>query len=69
LRKRSSHGAQSHLEFAISCKSQWAIHPTAGIIGEAASMLSRTRASLAPAQPVIRILDRVEPLATLAAKR
>jgi len=47
--------------------SDLAIHATAGMFGEAASRLSRTRASLAPAQPVLRILDRREPLATLAA--
>ena len=37
--------------------------------GEADSMLSRTRASLAPAQPVLCILDNIDPLAKLAAKR
>jgi hypothetical protein len=46
-----------------------AIHPTASIIGEAESILSRTRAALAPAKPVLRILDRIDPLAKLAAKR
>jgi hypothetical protein len=49
--------------------SDFAIHSTAGIIGEVNSMLSRTRASLAPAQPVPRILDNIDPLAKLAAKR
>jgi hypothetical protein len=39
----------------------------ADIIGEAESILSRTRALLAPAKPVLRILDRVDPLAKLAA--
>jgi hypothetical protein len=48
--------------------SDFTIHLTAGIIGEAASILSRTRALLAPAKPVLRILDRFEPLAKLAAK-
>ena len=53
-----------------------AIHCTAGIIGEAGSDLSRTRAKrasvagdrlwLAPAKPVVQILDETEP-ATLAA--
>jgi hypothetical protein len=47
----------------------FAIHPTAGIIGEAESILSRTRAALAPAKPVLRILDRIDPLAKLAAMR
>ena len=60
---------------AIGCpiafrpKPESAIHFTAGIIGEAASVLSRTRALLAPAQPVLRILDRADPLAKLAAMR
>jgi len=49
--------------------SDFAIHLTTDIIGEAASLLSRTRASLAPAQPVLRILDNSDPLAKLAAKR
>jgi hypothetical protein len=39
------------------------------MIGEAGAILSRTRALLAPAKPVLRILDRIDPLATLAAKR
>ncbi len=42
--------------------SDFAIHLTASIIGVTASVLSRTRASLAPAKPVLRILDRIEPL-------
>jgi hypothetical protein len=46
-----------------------AVHLSATILGEADSILSRTRASLAPAQPVLRILDRIDPLATLAAVR
>ena len=49
--------------------SDYVIHSTAGMIGEADSMLSRTRASLAPAQPVQCILDNIDPLAELAAKR
>ena len=49
--------------------SDYAIHRTASMIGETASILSRTRAWLAPAKPVLRILDRVEPLAKLAAMR
>jgi len=49
--------------------SDFAIHPTAGIIGEAESILSRTRAALAPAKPVLRILDRIDPLDKLAAMR
>jgi len=46
--------------------SDYVIHSTAGIIGEVDSMLSRTRASLAPA---LCILDNIDPLAKLAAKR
>jgi hypothetical protein len=46
-----------------------AIHRTADIIGEADLLLSRTRALLAPAQPVLGILDNSDPLAKLAAKR
>jgi hypothetical protein len=62
----------------ISCKnldltsrtmSDFAIHRTADIIGEADWLLSRTRALLAPAQPVLGILDNGDPLAQLAAKR
>ncbi len=49
--------------------SDFAIHLTVSIMGEADSILSRTRAFLAPAKPVLRILDRVDPLAKLAAKR
>jgi hypothetical protein len=45
------------------------IHSTAGIIGEVDSMVSRTRALLAPARPVLGILDNIDPLAKLAAKR
>jgi hypothetical protein len=39
----------------------------AAIIGEAGLALSRTRAKLAP--EVLRILDRVKPLAKLAAEK
>jgi hypothetical protein len=46
-----------------------AIHLTAGIIGEAGSVLSRTRALLAPEKPVLRIFDKADPLAKLAAVR
>ena len=48
--------------------SDYVIHSTAGIIGEVDSMLSRTRASLAPTEPVLCILDNIDPLAKLAAK-
>jgi len=49
--------------------SDFGIHLTESIIGKAASTRSRTRALLAPAELVLRILDRVEPLAKLAAMR
>ncbi|MGH6841031.1 MAG: hypothetical protein ACREDV_02915 [Methylocella sp.] len=49
--------------------SDYFIHSTAAIIGETGSLLSRTRALLAPAQPVLRILDNNDPLAKLAAKK
>jgi len=49
--------------------SDFVIHPTPGMIGEADSPLSRTRAKLAPALPVLCILDNNDPLATFAAKR
>jgi hypothetical protein len=46
-----------------------AIRLPAGIMGEAGSILSRTRALLASAKPALRILDRIDPLAKLAAMR
>jgi hypothetical protein len=49
--------------------SDFAVHRTAGIIGDSGSVLSRTRAKLAPAKPVLRILDKADPLAELAAMR
>jgi hypothetical protein len=57
------------LDLIHRTKSDFAIHLTASIIGEAESILSRTRAALAPAKPVLRILDRIDPLAKLAAMR
>jgi len=47
----------------------FAIHRMAGIIGEAGSVLSKTRAKLAPAKPGLRILYKADPLAKLAATR
>ena len=44
----------------------FAVYLTADIIGEADSILSTTRASLAPAQPVLRMLDKIDPLARVA---
>jgi hypothetical protein len=49
--------------------SDYVIHSTSVIIGEVDSILSRTRALLAPAEPVPRILDNIDPFAKLAAKR
>ena len=48
---------------------QFAFSSNGGIIGEAEQLLSRTRAKLAPALPVLCILDNNDPLATFAAKR
>jgi hypothetical protein len=62
--------------------SDFVIHFMVSIIGEAGSIRSRARAQrafertpaagdglwLAPAKPVLRILDRIDPLAKLAAK-
>jgi hypothetical protein len=47
--------------------SDFAVLRTADVIGEADWPLSRTRALLAPAQPVLGILDNGDPLAKLAA--
>jgi hypothetical protein len=59
----------TNLDLIQLTMSDYVIHSTAGRIGEVDSMLSRTRASLAPAQPVLYILDNIDPLAKLAAKR
>jgi hypothetical protein len=56
-------------DLILRTMSDFTIHPTADIIGEADSLVSRTRALLAPAKPVLRILDNNDPLAKLAAKR
>ena len=50
-------------------RSVFAIHLTAGIIGEADSILSRTRSAGFAGASEARVLDRSDPLATLAAKR
>ena len=57
------------LDFIHRTMSDFAIHPAASIIGAAESIRSRTRAALAPAKPVLRILDRIDPLAKFAAMR
>jgi hypothetical protein len=49
--------------------SDFAIHSMAGIIGEAESMLSRMRSTGSAGASVARVLDRIDPLAKLAAKR
>jgi hypothetical protein len=46
-----------------------AIHLTASIIGEAGSILSRMRSTGFAGASGARVLDRIDPLATLAAKR
>jgi len=63
------HISCNSLDFTHRTMSDFAIHLTADIIGEADSLLSRTRALLAPAQPVLRILDNSDPLATVAAQK
>ena len=50
-----------NLDLTSRTMSDFAIHRTADIIGEADWPLSRTRALLAPAQPVLRILDKGDP--------
>ena len=57
------------LDFIHRTMSDFAIHPAASIIGETELILSRTRAALAPAKPVLRILDRIDPLAKFAVMR
>jgi hypothetical protein len=47
--------------------SEFAIHLTAGIIGEAESILSRMRSTGLAGASDARVLDRLDPLATLAA--
>jgi hypothetical protein len=49
--------------------SDCAIHPTASIIGEAGSILSRMRSTGFAGASAARVLDRIDPLAKLAAKR
>jgi hypothetical protein len=47
--------------------SDYVIHSTAGIIGEAGSILSRMRSTGFAGASAARVLDRIEPLAKLAA--
>jgi hypothetical protein len=49
--------------------SEFAIHPTASIIGEVESILSRMRSTGCAGASAARVLDRIDPLAKLAAKR
>jgi hypothetical protein len=46
--------------------SHTAIHLTAGIIGEAESILSRMRSTGFAGASFARVLDRLDPLATIA---
>jgi hypothetical protein len=57
------------LDIVYPAISDFAIHRTVAIMGEADSILSGARALLAPAKPVLCILDRTGPLAKLAAVR
>ncbi len=49
--------------------SDFAIHLTESIIGEAESILSRMRSTGFAGASAARVLDRIDPLAKLAAKR
>jgi hypothetical protein len=49
--------------------SDWVIHSTAGIIGEVDSMLSRMHSTGFAGASAARVLDNIDPLAKLAAKR
>jgi hypothetical protein len=49
--------------------SDYVIHSTAGIIGEVDSMLSRMRSTGGAGASEARVLDNIDPLAKLAAKR
>ena len=49
--------------------SDFAIHRTASIIGEAGSILSRMQSTGCAGASEARVLDRIDPLAKLAAMR
>ncbi len=49
--------------------SDFAIHRTASIIGEAGAILSRMRSTGFAGASEARVLDRIDPLAKIAAKR
>jgi hypothetical protein len=49
--------------------SDFAIHLTADMIGEAGSMLSRMRSTGSAGASEARVLDNIDPLAKLAAMR
>ena len=49
--------------------SDYVIHSTAGIIGEVDSMLSRMHSTGCAGASEARVLDNIDPLAKLAAKR
>src|SRR5271166_2455690 len=57
------------LDLILRSVSDSAIHLTASIIGEAGSILSRMRSTGFVGASEARVLDRIDPLATLAAKR
>src|SRR5271166_5711276 len=57
------------LDLILRSVSDSAIHLTASIIGEAGSILSRMRSTGFAGASEARVLDRIEPLATLAAQR
>jgi hypothetical protein len=47
--------------------SDFSVHPMGRALPARRSRFWQTRAALAPAKPVLRILDRIDPLAELAA--
>jgi hypothetical protein len=57
------------LDLTARTMSDFTIHPTADIIGEADSMLSRMRSTGCAGASEARVLDNIDPLAKLAAKR
>ncbi len=69
LRACVSAGGDLSAPSAGSATAGFAIHLTAGIGGEADSILSRMRSTGSTGASFTRVLDRSDPLTTLAAKR
>jgi len=68
LNKRTGCDGRQILDVTRWPASDFAIHRTAGIIGEAGATLSRMRSTGFAGASEARVLDRFDPLATLAAK-